>query len=117
MTIKFVGVVMLPVAGNIPEMIGGITLARRGVTKLAMALALESCVQVALCVLPFAVIVGWALGKPMNLQFDVLEVVILMVSVLVAFSIVVDGRVFWLHGLLLVSAYSTIAIMFWFVRS
>jgi len=113
-TTNFVGVIVLPIAGNVQSATTSMILARRGGTKLAVALALESCVQVALLVLPFAVLAGWILDKPMDLQFDILEVFILLLSVLVAFSIVVDGRVFWLHGLLLLSAYSTITIMFWY---
>jgi len=76
---------------------------------------MSGATQVALLVLPFAVLVGWAMEVPMDLDFDGLEVLSMTLSVLVAFSIVVDGRASWLHGLLLLSTYISLIILFWHV--
>lgn len=113
MSAQFVGVVLLPLAGNMQGALQGVALARRGGMNIAIALALSGCTQVALLVLPFAVLAGWVLGKPMDLKFEFLEVAIMILSVLVAFSIVVDGRASWQHGLLLLSTYCTLTILFW----
>jgi len=115
MTARFVGVILLPVAGNLQGGLQGILLARRGGTNLAIGLAMSGATQVALLVLPFAVLVGWAMEVPMDLDFDGLEVLSMTLSVLVAFSIVVDGRASWLHGLLLLSTYISLIILFWHV--
>merc|ERR1712151_546756 len=68
---QFVGVILLPLAGNVQGALQGVALARNGGTNIAIALALSGCTQVALMVLPFAVIAGWVLEKPMDLKFDI----------------------------------------------
>jgi Ca2+:H+ antiporter len=113
MSARFVGVVLLPLAGNAQGALQGIVLARRGGTSIAIALAMSGCTQVALLVLPFAVLVGWVIGKPMDLKFDQIEIFVIILSILVAFSIVVDGRAGWQHGLLLCSTYCTLTVLFW----
>jgi len=115
LTARFVGVILLPTAGNVQGALQGVVLARRGGTNVAIALAMSASTQVALLVLPFAVLAGWCMDKPMDLEFDLLEVCIMILAVLVAFSIVVDGRASWIHGYLLISSYATITILFWHV--
>merc|ERR1712070_984013 len=110
------GVVLLPIAGNVQGALQGIALARKGGANIAIALALQGCTQVALLVLPFAVLAGWSLNKPMDLKFDLMEVGIMILSVLVAFSIVVIGRADLVHGLLMLSSYLTLTVLFWNVE-
>merc|ERR1712062_384341 len=60
-TARFVGVILLPTAGNVQGALQGIVLARRGGTNVAIALAMSASTQVALLVLPFAVLAGWCM--------------------------------------------------------
>jgi Ca2+:H+ antiporter len=38
-----------------------------------MSIAVGSSIQVSLCILPVLVLIGWAIGQPMTLFFDVFE--------------------------------------------
>lgn len=64
---------------------------------------------------PFTVIVGWFLGVPMDLNFRSLDVSILLLTVLIVGSTIVDGESNWLEGAALISAYLLIAVSLWYV--
>ena len=48
-------------------------------------------IGIALFVVPFAVIVGWAIDQPMDLDLGALHTTIMMMAVLITFSVVSDG--------------------------
>lgn len=48
------------------------------------------------------VIVGWALGKPMDLNFEIFMIALLVLSILVVGNFLRDGESNWLEGALLV---------------
>jgi Ca2+:H+ antiporter len=70
--------------------------------------------QIALFVAPVLVLAGWAMGQPMDLNFNPFELVAVAVSVLIANSISSDGRSNWLEGILLLAAYAVLALAFYF---
>ncbi len=70
--------------------------------------------QIALFVAPVLVLTGWAMGQPMNLNFNPFEFVAVAVSVLIANSISSDGRLNWLEGTLLLAAYAVLGLAFYF---
>lgn len=59
-------------------------------------------VQTALLNAPLVVIVGWCLGKPMDLNFEIFFVVLLVLSILVVGNFLRDGKSNYLEGTLLV---------------
>lgn len=78
---------------------------------LAIGVAVGSSMQVALLVIPFAVILGWILGlNDMNLSFDGFQVAVLFVSVLLVNYLIGDGKSHWLEGVLLCCLYIIIAV-------
>lgn len=78
---------------------------------LAIGVAVGSSMQVALLVIPFAVILGWILGlNDMNLSFDGFQVAVLFVSVLLVNYLIGDGKSHWLEGVLLQCLYIIIAV-------
>lgn len=112
----FIGIVLLPIVGNACEHAAAVRFAVQNKPGLSIGIAVGSSTQVSLFLVPFAVLVGWAIGQPMTLDFGLLNTAVMVISVLVVLSIVVDGRSNWLEGYMLCSAYALIAVMYWYVR-
>jgi Ca2+:H+ antiporter len=70
----FVGLIILPIVGNAVEHITAVSVAMKGKMDLAMGVAVGSCVQISLFVVPLSVMVGWAAGKPLTLNFPSFEI-------------------------------------------
>lgn len=111
---SFIGVVLLPIAGNACEHAAAIRFAVQDRPGLAIGIAVGSSTQVALLVVPFSVLVGWAMDKPMNLDFGALHTVVVTLSILVVLTLLLDGRSNWLKGYILVCLYVFIAVLYWF---
>lgn len=99
----FIGLVLLPIIGNAAEHATAIVMAYKGKTDLALGVALGSSVQIALGVIPALVLVAWAIGAPLTLDFGTFEAVILLVTTLVATS-TLEHSATWLDGLMLIGA-------------
>lgn len=70
---EFVGLILLPIVGNIPETVCAITVSIKDKLDLSLSIAVGSTIQVALGILPLLVLVGWAIGQPMSLFFDAFQ--------------------------------------------
>jgi Ca2+:H+ antiporter len=110
----FTGVILLPIIGNAAEHATAITVALKDKMDLSMSVAVGSSLQVALFVAPVLVIVGWAIGQPMDLDFNPFELVAVAVSVLIVNSISSDGKSNWLEGILLLATYTIVGLAFYF---
>ena len=79
-----------------------------------MNFALYHClgpsIQTALFNAPLVVLVGWALGKPMDLNFEIFMAVLLVLSILVVGNFLRDKESNYLEGALLVIIYAIVAI-------
>jgi len=71
-------------------------------------------IQTALLNAPLVVVVGWGLGKPMDLNFEIFMSVLLILSILVVGNFLRDGKSDYLEGALLVIVYVIIAITMWY---
>jgi Ca2+:H+ antiporter len=114
LTALFTGVIVLPVIGNAAEHATAVTVAMKNKMDLSVSVAVGSSLQIALFVAPVLVLAGWALGQPMDLNFNPFELVAVAVSVLIANSISSDGNSNWLEGILLLAAYLVLALAFYF---
>ncbi|KAI9336978.1 Sodium/calcium exchanger protein-domain-containing protein [Obelidium mucronatum] len=112
----FIGVIILPIVGNAAEHVTAVSSAMRNKMDLAIAVAVGSSMQIALLVTPFLVILGWILGKPLTLDFQMFETAVLFVTIFVVSSLISDGRTHWLEGWMLLSSYVIIAVAFYFVK-
>jgi len=111
----FIGIILLPIVGNACEHVGAIRMAVAEKVDITVGIAIGSSTQVALFVVPFSVVVGWAIGQPMDLAFGSMNTTVLIFAVLIAFSIITDGASNWLEGFMLMVAYAVVATLFWFV--
>lgn len=111
---NFIGVILLPIVGNAAEHATAVTVAVKNKPDLTMGVAIGSSTQIAMFMVPFAVLVGWAMGVPMTLAFSKVSATVLTFSILIVIGVVQDGESNWLEGVMLMVAYFIIAIVFWF---
>ena len=78
--------------------------------------AVGSCTQISLFVVPLTVLVGWLVDKPMNLNFPHFEIILYVLSVFTVSVCLANPRGNWLEGSLLITTYLMIAIGFWFEK-
>lgn len=111
----FVGVIIIPIIGNAAEHAVAIQVAIKNQMELAIGVSMGSSMQVALFVAPLLVFISVALGKPMTLAFNPLELAALGISVIIASLISLDGESNWLEGALLLIVYAILGFGFFFV--
>ncbi|EIN04894.1 hypothetical protein PUNSTDRAFT_55241 [Punctularia strigosozonata HHB-11173 SS5] len=110
----WIGLILLPMVSSFAECITAVNVSVKDQLSLSMSVAIGSTIQTALCVIPFCVLSGWVLNKPMTLLFDPFESVVLYISVNTMGYVVGDGKSNWLEGVILVCLYVIIAVSFWF---
>jgi Ca2+:H+ antiporter len=111
----FMGVVVVAVVGNAAEHSTAVTVAMKGKMDLALGIAMGSSMQIALFVAPVLVISGHLMGTPLGLEFTVLEVVAVMLSVGAVSLLIHDGKTNWFEGFQLLAIYAILAIAFYFI--
>jgi Ca2+:H+ antiporter len=114
LTPLFTGVILLPLVGGAAEYVTAVGVAVKNNMDLSVSVAMGSSLLVALLMAPMLVIVGQAIGQPMDLSFNLFEVVAVTVAVVVANLISLDGRSNWLEGMLLLATYTILGAAFYF---
>jgi Ca2+:H+ antiporter len=110
----FLGVIIIPIVGNVAEHIVGVQVAYKNKMDLSLAISLGSSMQVALFVAPLLVFVSLLFGQELTLFFSLLEVAALALSVTIAAMASVDGESNWLEGAQLLAVYLIVALGFYF---
>lgn len=114
LTPLFTGVILLPLVGGAAEYVTAVSVALKNNMDLSVSVAMGSSLLVALFMAPLLVLVGQAIGQPMDLDFNPFEVVAVAVAVTVANLISLDGRSNWLEGTLLLATYTVLGLAFYF---
>jgi Ca2+:H+ antiporter len=109
----FAGLVVVAIAGNAVENVVGVQLAARNQMDYALAVILQSPVQIALVVAPVLVLIAPLVGATFTLVLSPLLVVALFMAALIAVLVVVDGESNWLEGATLIVLYLLIAASVW----
>ncbi|KAG8909242.1 hypothetical protein FRC01_007059, partial [Tulasnella sp. 417] len=109
-----VGLILLPIVGNAAEHLTAVTVSVKDKLDLSIGVAVGSSIQISLLVIPFIVILGWIIGKPLTLLFDPFEAVVLFLTVITVNYVVADGQSNWLEGMILMCLYVVIAVALWF---
>ena len=97
----FIGIILIPIFGNAAEHFTAITVAGKNKMDLSVGIAVGSSIQIALFVAPAMVLLGWALGVPLTLEFGIFETVATFLAVLVTNFIIQAGESNWLEGAML----------------
>ncbi len=116
LTELFVGIMLVPLVGNIAEHLVAVQVAYKNQMDLSLGIAVGSGLQIAVFVAPVLVLVSLFVGpEPMTLVFSSFELVALVAAALIAVLISVDGESNWLEGAELVGLYAILGIAFYFV--
>uniref|UniRef100_A0A7C3PEJ8 Ca(2+)/H(+) antiporter n=1 Tax=Oscillatoriales cyanobacterium SpSt-418 TaxID=2282169 RepID=A0A7C3PEJ8_9CYAN len=114
LTPLFTGVILLPLVGGAAEYVTAVSVAMKDNMDLSVSVAMGSSLLVALLIAPVLVLVGQLIGQPMDLNFNLFEVVAVAIAVLIANLISLDGRSNWLEGVLLLATYIVLGTAFYF---
>ena len=110
----FVGVVLVPIVGNVAEHFAAVQLAGKNKMDLSFAVASGSSIQVAVFVAPLLVLIS-LIWHPMSLVFNPIEIAVLALVVAIFFFVAQDGESNWLEGLQLMIIYAMSAAVFYFL--
>ena len=109
----FAGLVVVAIAGNAIENVVGIQLSWKNQADYALAVIVNSPLQIALVLAPALVLLSLFTATTLTLVFAPLLVVAVVVSVLLVALAVFDGESSWLEGATLIGLYVIIAAAFW----
>lgn len=82
---EWITLIVIPVISNAAEHATAVVVASKGKFDLAMSVAVGSCIQIALFVVPLLVIIAWGMGKPLTLLFDPIETMVCAMSSILIF--------------------------------
>jgi Ca2+:H+ antiporter len=108
----FLGIIFIPVIGNVAEHLVSVQLAGKNKMDLSVEIAVSSSLQIALFVAPLLVFISLFLGHPLQLIFNQLELLALMLGVLISALVSGDGESTWLEGASLLAVYVILGLTF-----
>jgi len=111
----FVGIIIVPIIGNVAEHLVSVQAARQDKMDLSLSIALGSSLQIALFVTPVLVFVSLLLNNPLTLQFNQLELIALTAASMISALVSLDGESNWLEGAMLLAVYGILAMAFFFL--
>jgi Ca2+:H+ antiporter len=106
----FVGLILIPLVEKAAEHLSAIDEAYNNQMNFAMSSVLGATLQTALFNGPLVVLVGWGLGKPMGLNFEVFDITVLVLAILTVGNFLRDQKSNYLEGSLCVIMYVAIAV-------
>ena len=113
MSQTFAGLVVVAIAGNAVENVVGVQLAARNRPDFAIAVIVNSSLQVALALTPALVFASLLFPTTLTLVFSPLLAISLLFGAGLAALVVYDGESTWYEGVMLIGLYSVIAASFW----
>jgi len=111
----FLGIVLIPMIGNVAEHLTAVDVATKNDMELSLAISLGSSLQIALFVAPLLVFISLLFDHTLLLIFDTFELVALFGASLVASLIALDGESNWLEGAQLLAVYLIVGLAFFFL--
>lgn len=110
----FMGVVVLPFAGGVSELLVCARFARANRMNLAISIPMNGAMQVPLFVAPLLVFLSLFSAQPLTLYFGIAEVIAVAIAVALAAYIAIDGITNWLEGAQFLAMWSILALWFYF---
>jgi Ca2+:H+ antiporter len=111
----FLGLIIVPLVGNIAENIVGIKIAYENDMDFSMLVSLGSSLQIALGVAPLLVFISLVMPHSFDLVFQPIQIIALVAAVFITALIAADGESNWLEGAQLVAVYAIIATAVWYL--
>ncbi|XP_073140778.1 vacuolar cation/proton exchanger 2-like isoform X2 [Henckelia pumila] len=110
--VAFISVILLPIVGNAAEHASAIMFAMKDKLDISLGVAIGSSTQISMFAIPFCVMIGWFMGKRMDLNFQLFETATLFITVLVVAFMLQEGRSNYFKGLMLILCYLIVAASF-----
>ncbi|OAY66715.1 vacuolar cation/proton exchanger 2-like isoform X1 [Ananas comosus] len=110
--VAFISVILLPIVGNAAEHASAIMFAMKDKLDITLGVAIGSSTQISMFVIPFCVVIGWMMGKRMDLNFQLFETATLFITVLVVAFMLQEGTANYFKGLMLILCYLIVAASF-----
>ncbi|XP_068304001.1 vacuolar cation/proton exchanger 3-like [Pyrus communis] len=114
--VAFISVILLPIVGNAAEHAGAVMFAMKDKLDITLGVAIGSSTQISMFGIPFCVVVGWFMGCPMDLDFQLFETATLFITVLVVAFMLQEGTSNYFKGLMLILCYIIVAASFFVHR-
>ncbi|MBN1319142.1 MAG: calcium/proton exchanger [Anaerolineales bacterium] len=111
----FMGIIIIPIVGNVAEHLVGVQVAIKNRMDLSMEISVGSSLQIALFVAPALVFISLLMGNPLTLEFNNFELIALISAALIAALVALDGESNWLEGAQLLVVYVILALAFFFL--
>lgn len=116
MSQTFIGIFFLAMVGGAAEGGSAVAMARKNKMDLAVGIVLGNCIQIALFVAPMLIIAShWVGPSTLELTFGRPELGALLMAVLIGVVVAGDGRSNWFKGVQLISVYTLMALLFYFM--
>ncbi|ONL98742.1 vacuolar cation/proton exchanger 2 isoform X1 [Zea mays] len=110
--VAFISVILLPIVGNAAEHASAIMFAMKNKLDITLGVAIGSSTQISMFVIPFCVVIGWMMGREMDLNFQLFETATLFITVLVVAFMLQEGTSNYFKGLMLILCYLIVAASF-----
>ena len=108
----FVGIIIVPIIGNVAEHLVAVQVALKDHMDLSLTISLGSSLQIALFVAPVLVFVSLLFSDKLLLVFNVYELVALSAASLITALVALDGESNWFEGAMLLAVYLILALAF-----
>ncbi|KAK1276767.1 Vacuolar cation/proton exchanger 5 [Acorus gramineus] len=112
MPVSFISVILLPIVGNAAEHASAIMFAMKDKLDISLGVAIGSSTQISMFGIPICVVIGWMMGRPMDLNFHLFETASLLITVLVVAFLLQEGTSNYFKGLMLILCYLIVAASF-----
>jgi Ca2+:H+ antiporter len=106
----FLGLILVPLVEKAAEHLTAIDEAWDNQMNFALSHVLGATLQTALFNAPLIVIVAWGLDKPMSFDFEIFDVVVLILAIVTVGGFLRDQKSNYLEGFLCVIVYIAIAV-------
>jgi Ca2+:H+ antiporter len=97
----FIGLILIPTVGNAAKCIATVATSRKRTIDLAIRTIMSSILTSLLFMFPFSILLGWIVGSPIYLDFDVFEATIFFLAIIVMTCLIQYGRTNYFEGAML----------------
>lgn len=112
---EFIGIILIPILGNIGENISAIMCSLKNRVNLSLEIAIGSSIQISLFVAPILIVFAYFLAAPMTLIFTNFQIIISLIAVGMSYFVFQDGKTYWLEGAILIAIYVMITLCYYYI--
>ncbi|WP_291635691.1 calcium/proton exchanger [Clostridium sp.] len=112
---EFIGIILIPLLGNIGENVSTIMSAIQNKVDMSLETAIGSSIQISLFVTPVLVLFSCFMGLNMTLLFPIFHIIMCSIAVGMSFLVFQDGKTYWLEGSILITSYIIITLAYYYI--